>query len=61
MANNTLKILGQFGQVLTSAFESPVEYFNMTLTPAPFAFTGRKRAVENLVPRALFDLMDGLL
>jgi hypothetical protein len=61
MANNTLKILSRFGQILTSAFESPVEYFNMTLTSAPFAFPGRKRAVENMMPRGLFDAMHGLL
>jgi hypothetical protein len=75
MSTVTLTILQKFGEVITSAFESPIEFFNMTLTPAPFTFPNnvqralsnaldrlpsRKRGVDNLVLRAIFDALGGL-
>ena len=35
MANHTLVFLGAFGQVITNSFQSPVNFFNMTLLTAP--------------------------
>jgi hypothetical protein len=37
MSNVTLPILVQFGQVITTSFELPLEFFNMTLLTAPIA------------------------
>jgi hypothetical protein len=35
MANHTLALLNAFGQVITTSFQSPVNFFNMTLLTAP--------------------------
>jgi hypothetical protein len=44
MANRTLTIIEDFGQIITTAYESPVNFFNMTLLTAPIPPLGKRDA-----------------
>ncbi|PMD17682.1 hypothetical protein NA56DRAFT_648411 [Hyaloscypha hepaticicola] len=51
MANHTLAFLSAFGQVITTSFQSPVNFFNMTLLTAPITPFAKRDA--GLLPRKL--------
>jgi hypothetical protein len=51
MSNVALPVLAQFGRVITTSFELPIDFFNMTLLAAPIA----KRGDSMLLP----GLLDG--
>jgi len=53
MASGALSVIGAFGNIVTTSFQLPIEFFGMTLLTAPLAPV-RKRD-DTLIPLALLE------